>query len=95
MRGEAIVTNVERDAHMVEDLLELKAEVDIVLVESFSNSEKFKNAVKDAFEAFINRRPNKPAECIGKLPNTIPVNVIILSFVTARFFPIVLDSKIY
>lgn len=67
MRGQAIVTNVERDMHMVDDLLALKEEVDSVVSESFGRSEKFRNATKDAFEAFINKRQNKPAECVGAL----------------------------
>jgi hypothetical protein len=50
---------------MVDDLLALKNDVDTVVSESFGKSEKFRNATKDAFEAFINKRQNKPAECIG------------------------------
>jgi hypothetical protein len=65
LRGEAIVTNMERDPYMVDDLLALKNDVDTVVSESFGKSEKFRNATKDAFEAFINKRQNKPAECIG------------------------------
>lgn len=64
-RGEAIVVNQERDAHMVDDLLVLKEDVEAVLTESFGRSDKFKNATKEAFETFINKRQNKPAECIG------------------------------
>lgn len=59
------MVNQERDAHMVDDLLVLKEDVEAVLTESFGRSDKFKNATKDAFETFINKRQNKPAECIG------------------------------
>lgn len=59
----------DRDAYMVTDLLALKEEADTVLAESFGKSEKFKNGIKDAFEAFINQRPNKPAELIGMHPS--------------------------
>ncbi|VFV17744.1 cullin 4a [Lynx pardinus] len=33
----------------------------------FQRNEKFFNLMKDSFETFINKRPNKPAELIAKL----------------------------
>lgn len=65
-RGTLIVTNVERDKTMVQDLLEFKERMDKVVSECFQNQEKFINSLKEAFESFINKRPNKPAELIAK-----------------------------
>lgn len=50
---------------MVQDLLEFKDRVDHVVEVCFQRNERFVNLMKESFEAFINRRPNKPAELIG------------------------------
>uniref|UniRef100_A0A8C7E5S1 Cullin-4B n=1 Tax=Naja naja TaxID=35670 RepID=A0A8C7E5S1_NAJNA len=50
--GSTIVINPEKDKTMVQELLDFK--------------DKFVNAMKEAFETFINKRPNKPAELIAK-----------------------------
>uniref|UniRef100_A0A8C6YAT3 Cullin-4B n=2 Tax=Naja naja TaxID=35670 RepID=A0A8C6YAT3_NAJNA len=51
--GSTIVINPEKDKTMVQELLDFK-------------DKKFVNAMKEAFETFINKRPNKPAELIAK-----------------------------
>lgn len=51
---------------MVALLLQLKIALDSIWVESFARSESFGNALKEAFESFINQRANKPAELIAK-----------------------------
>lgn len=56
----------EKDKSMVQDLLDFKDKMDNVVGSCFQKSEKFINSVKEAFEHFINQRPNKPAELIGK-----------------------------
>eukprot|EP01134_Creolimax_fragrantissima_P005367 CFRG5367T1 len=61
-----IVMDAERDNYMVEDLLAFRTTMNKVLEHSFSNQEKLRNACKDAFEATINSRPNKPAELVAK-----------------------------
>lgn len=65
-RGLVIVTNVARDKTMVQDLLEFKDRMNSVVNECFEKQERFVNTLKEAFENFINKRPNKPAELIAK-----------------------------
>ena len=65
-RGQVIVTNTERDKTMVQDLLEFKEKMDQVVNECFQKQERFVYSLKEAFEHFINQRPNKPAELIAK-----------------------------
>lgn len=65
-RGLVIVTNPEKDKTMVQELLDFKDQMDIVTHQCFQKNEKFVNSLKEAFEHFINQRPNKPAELIAK-----------------------------
>lgn len=51
---------------MVQELLDFKDKVDHIIDVCFLKNEKFVNAMKEAFETFINKRPNKPAELIGE-----------------------------
>ena len=51
---------------MVQELLDFKDKMDNVAQSCFTRNEGFINAMKEAFETFINKRPNKPAELIGK-----------------------------
>lgn len=51
---------------MVQELLDFKDKVDSIIDICFTKNEKFVNAMKEAFETFINKRPNKPAELIGE-----------------------------
>uniref|UniRef100_UPI00398F3ED7 cullin-4A-like isoform X1 n=1 Tax=Pristiophorus japonicus TaxID=55135 RepID=UPI00398F3ED7 len=64
--GTTIVVNPEKDKTMVEELLDFKDKVDHVIEVCFVKNEKFINTMKEAFETFINKRPNKPAELIAK-----------------------------
>ncbi|XP_068107302.1 cullin-4B isoform X2 [Hyperolius riggenbachi] len=64
--GSTIVINPEKDKTMVQELLDFKDKVDHVIEICFMKNEKFVNAMKEAFETFINKRPNKPAELIAK-----------------------------
>ncbi|XP_020375360.1 cullin-4B [Rhincodon typus] len=64
--GSTIVINPEKDKTMVQELLDFKDKVDHVVDVCFLKNEKFVNAMKEAFETFINKRPNKPAELIAK-----------------------------
>lgn len=50
---------------MVQDLLDFKDKVDHVVEVCFQRNERFINLMKESFETFINKRPNKPAELIG------------------------------
>ncbi|XP_056151273.1 cullin-4B [Lampris incognitus] len=64
--GSTIVINPEKDKTMVQELLDFKDKVDHIIDVCFMRNEKFVNAMKEAFETFINKRPNKPAELIAK-----------------------------
>ena len=50
-----------QDKDMVSALLEMKLQLDIVLNQAFQKNEQFSNALKEAFEKFINQRQNKYA----------------------------------
>ena len=64
--GAAIVSDPERDKSMVQELLELKNKVDVIISEAFRSNERFQAVVRESFENVINRRQNKPAELIGR-----------------------------
>ncbi|XP_039600576.1 cullin-4A [Polypterus senegalus] len=64
--GTTIVMTPEKDKDMVQDLLDFKDKMDIIAEVCFQKNEKFINSMKESFETFINRRPNKPAELIAK-----------------------------
>uniref|UniRef100_A0A3B3C9X7 Cullin-4A n=1 Tax=Oryzias melastigma TaxID=30732 RepID=A0A3B3C9X7_ORYME len=64
--GGEIVCTPEKDKDMVQDLLDFKDKMDNVAQSCFGRNEAFINAMKEAFETFINKRPNKPAELIAK-----------------------------
>ncbi len=70
--GSTIVINPEKDKTMVQELLDFKDKVDHIIDVCFMKNEKFVNGMKEAFETFINKRPNKPAELIGQLTNDFP-----------------------
>lgn len=65
-RGLVVVANVDKDKTMVQDLLLFKKRMDKVVNECFKKQERFVYSLKEAFEHFINQRPNKPAELIAK-----------------------------
>ncbi|XP_028416649.1 cullin-4A-like [Dendronephthya gigantea] len=68
---EIVVTvDPEKDRTMVQDLLDFKEKLDNIITQAFMKHEKFVNAMKDSFENFINKRPNKPAELIAKFVDT-------------------------
>ncbi|KAM3625151.1 uncharacterized protein V6R79_007536 [Siganus canaliculatus] len=64
--GGEIVCTPEKDKDMVQELLDFKDKMDNVAQTCFTRNESFINAMKEAFETFINKRPNKPAELIAK-----------------------------
>uniref|UniRef100_A0A8C7TI34 Cullin 4B n=1 Tax=Oncorhynchus mykiss TaxID=8022 RepID=A0A8C7TI34_ONCMY len=64
--GSTMVINPEKDKTMVQELLDFKDKVDHIIHVCFMKNEKFVNAMKEAFETFINKRTNKPAELIAK-----------------------------
>lgn len=58
--------SVEKDREMIQRLLEWKDTLTDSIREGFSDDSSFSRTVQDAFEDFINRRQNKPAECLAK-----------------------------
>uniref|UniRef100_A0A3B3ZTB2 Cullin family profile domain-containing protein n=1 Tax=Periophthalmus magnuspinnatus TaxID=409849 RepID=A0A3B3ZTB2_9GOBI len=62
--GSEIVCTPEKDKDMVQELLDFKDKMDNVAHNCFARNEGFINSMKEAFETFINKRPNKPAELI-------------------------------
>ncbi|KJE89856.1 Cullin 4 [Capsaspora owczarzaki ATCC 30864] len=65
-RGAALVCDPEKDKNMVQDLLDMKQQLDTLLSQCFGHNDRFQNCMKESFEAFINMRQNKPAELIAK-----------------------------
>jgi len=65
-RGSVIVVNPEKDKTMVQELLDFKDKLDTIMGECFDGNEQYIVSMKEAFETFINRRQNKPAELIAK-----------------------------
>ena len=61
------MSDSERDKTLVQELLELKAKVDGIIVKAFKNNAQFQSVVREGFESVINRRQNKPAELIGTM----------------------------
>ncbi|XP_072573970.1 cullin-4A [Paramormyrops kingsleyae] len=64
--GGTIVGTPEKDKEMVQELLDFKDKTDHIIQTCFQKNESFLNAMKESFETFINKRPNKPAELIAK-----------------------------
>ena len=63
--GATLVLDESKESVMVDEVLVFKARMDEHVRDAFSGSDLFAQTVKDAFESFINRRANKPAELIG------------------------------
>ncbi|XP_033868016.1 cullin-4A-like [Acipenser ruthenus] len=64
--GSALVMMPEKDKDMVQELLDFKDKTDQITEACFQKNEKFVNSMKESFETYINKRPNKPAELIAK-----------------------------
>lgn len=75
-KGRTIVIDPEKDKSMVQDLLDFKDKMDIIVRTCFEHNEKFTNSLREAFEFFINQRANKPAELIGKFAKHYILNSI-------------------
>lgn len=60
---------------MVQELLDFKDKMDNIVNTCFHKNEKFANSLKEAFEAFINQRANKPAELIGNIYNVLITSI--------------------
>lgn len=89
----------EKDKDMVQDLLDFKDKMDNVAQSCFTRNEAFINAMKEAFETFINKRPNKPAELIGgsgkRLGSVLQVLLYYFEHVTTTVFIIASNPAKY
>jgi len=56
----------KNDSQMVQNLINLKANIDKVVAECFEDKESFHGSLKEAFEYSINLRQNRPAELVAK-----------------------------
>eukprot|EP00127_Corallochytrium_limacisporum_P004725 Clim_evm79s172 gene=Clim_evmTU79s172 len=65
-RGSIIVTVEERDPTMVQDLLNLRKEMETAIKQAFASQSQFVQAMNTAFEHTINLRQNAPAQYIAK-----------------------------
>eukprot|EP00615_Pteridomonas_danica_P008742 CAMPEP_0114328552 /NCGR_PEP_ID=MMETSP0101-20121206/480_1 /TAXON_ID=38822 ORGANISM="Pteridomonas danica, Strain PT" /NCGR_SAMPLE_ID=MMETSP0101 /ASSEMBLY_ACC=CAM_ASM_000211 /LENGTH=373 /DNA_ID=CAMNT_0001457907 /DNA_START=399 /DNA_END=1520 /DNA_ORIENTATION=+ len=66
-KGSVLVKDETREKTVVKELLDLKEKLDKILIESFSNNEAYKVALKDALEIAVNsRNTSKLAELIAK-----------------------------
>ena len=60
------VMDDKNDSQMVQNLINLKANIDKVVAECFDDKESFHGSLKEAFEYSINLRQNRPAELVAK-----------------------------
>lgn len=65
-RGAELAGDASRDATLVEDLIAFKERLNTVTDTAFGKREAFAHVIQEAFEYFLNIRPNKPAELIAK-----------------------------
>ena len=64
--GKTIVTDLEKDKSMVQELLDFKDKMDAIVNTCFANNEKIMLTLKEAFEVVINLRQNKLSELMAK-----------------------------
>ncbi|KAJ0405103.1 hypothetical protein P43SY_000514 [Pythium insidiosum] len=62
----ALVMDVEEEKHLVDKLLQLKAELDTILGDAFQGDAEFAFAMKAAMEYGVNARASRPAELVAK-----------------------------
>jgi len=65
-QGVKLVADPAKDDTMVDSLLSFKDRVDWVLSDCFGNDQMLAVAARDAFESFVNKRNDKPAELLAK-----------------------------
>ncbi|BGP34146.1 hypothetical protein JCM10296v2_005961 [Rhodotorula toruloides] len=64
--GLAVVMDASQDANMVDNLIAFRKRANDLVTACFSDDASFKSAINSAFEFFINKRENKPAEMMAK-----------------------------
>jgi cullin-4 len=68
--GSRLVSDPDKDADMIREIIGLKKRVDAILDQCF-NDITFRDAAKDAFGYFMNMRSNRPAELLAKHMDSI------------------------
>lgn len=68
--GTELVLDVEKESGLVDQLLQLKAQCDELHALAFERADAFGYALREAFEALINAKPNRPAELLAKYLDT-------------------------
>mmetsp|Transcript_17124 Transcript_17124/g.35635 ORF Transcript_17124/g.35635 Transcript_17124/m.35635 type:complete len:718 (-) Transcript_17124:1587-3740(-) len=69
--GGNMIMDTEKDADLVQSLLDFKKRLDTIVQDAFQGSESFVYALKESFEVFINMRQNTPAELIARFIDNI------------------------
>ncbi|KYQ92686.1 cullin [Tieghemostelium lacteum] len=64
--GQSMINDAQKEATLIQDLIELKDKLDNILELSFSKNQILVYSLKESFEYFINLKSNKPAELIAK-----------------------------
>ncbi|KAN0022309.1 hypothetical protein ACTFIU_004485 [Dictyostelium citrinum] len=64
--GIQMLNDKEKEATLIQDLLDYKDRLDRILNQSFSKNELLTYALKESFEYFINTKQNKPAELVAR-----------------------------
>ena len=64
--GEDLVNDTTREREMVTDLLQFQQRMENALNTAFENDDRFRLALKNSFEHFINLKANKVAEFMAK-----------------------------
>ncbi|PJF18515.1 putative cullin [Paramicrosporidium saccamoebae] len=65
-RGSALVNDTSKDELLIGELVDFKDNLNSILVDSFQENVLFADAIKEAFESFMNSRQSRPAELIAK-----------------------------
>lgn len=65
--GRVMVMDAEHDSTLIQDLMAWKSHLDAIIVKCFDSNDRYVQVEKDAFNYFINTRPNIAAELIGDL----------------------------
>eukprot|EP00004_Rigifila_ramosa_P011704 TRINITY_DN2501_c0_g1_i1.p1 TRINITY_DN2501_c0_g1~~TRINITY_DN2501_c0_g1_i1.p1 ORF type:complete len:540 (+),score=155.74 TRINITY_DN2501_c0_g1_i1:819-2438(+) len=64
--GIVLVSDEERDADLVQILIDFRQKMVDIVTKSFDSQSQFFSVLKESFESFINTRQNKPAELVAK-----------------------------
>lgn len=69
--GSTIVSELDNDKNMIQELLDFKTKIDDTVAGPFQNNQGLQEVVRYSFSQFINKRQNKPAELLAKYVDTI------------------------